>query len=347
MASGKRIILLIGLVWLIGSAPSALGKDLQNKNVKEKFFNNHNVINVVDDFLAYWTVAEGQPLRYQRRLWTQMVERKHKDYFERAVYQNLDHSARRALLDRFLLLVPERIVAIREMNRLLSEPNSGPLVESLIYFCWRYPDFRLQRDIYIGLSLFRFDGSVRPVGNELGIPDTLCLGVEMLTDSKPEKVRVTVAHELFHLYHFGFLFQNPFAYDFRTPHIPLMVEGMAVAATEHIYFAQPNTLYLNFSEAELLRQRDLLAKSSGEYLNLIRENALPERYEQWFINHPVGDIPSRGGYLLGYEIVKRLLPAYSLAQMARMNVAELREHSEEQLRAMSGKSVLVVAGDRD
>jgi hypothetical protein len=69
----------------------------------------------------------------------------------------------------------------------------------------------------------------------------------------------------------------------------------------------------------------------------------PEQYEQWFTKSHLSEAPSRGGYLLGYEVTKRVMAAYGLEQMVRMTPAELREHAEEQLAAMSYDSVLLMA----
>src|SRR5436853_558499 len=79
-----------------------------------------------------------------------------------------------------------------------------------------------QRDIYLGLSLFMFDGSVRAVQNDFGAPDTLCLGAEVLCDYSTEQLQVTITHEIFHLYHFNFLFAETSLAQLRTGHIPLM-----------------------------------------------------------------------------------------------------------------------------
>jgi hypothetical protein len=298
------------------------------------------IVNVVDDFLAFWDHARGMSLRRQRRAFVRMVENKHKDYFERAVYRGASDAERRIMLDNLLLRVPWQVGAIREFNK--TAPDI--VAQGLRDFRSRFPEYSQQKEIYIAPSLFRFDGSVRPVHNELGIPDTLCLGAELLSDYTPEQFQVVIVHELFHLYHFGFLMKDASPAQFRTAHMPLMIEGMAVAGTEAIYPYQHPSLYLHFSEEEVVAQQEVLTFTSDRFLRLIGDGALPEEYEPWFTRLIDDRIPPRAGYLLGYEVTKRVLATYTIEQMVRLTPAQLREHAEEQLLAMASDEIVLLAG---
>jgi hypothetical protein len=250
------------------------------------------------------------------------------------------------MLNEFLVRVPEKIDAIREFNKSISDAHTSLLIMAFIDFKTRFREYQQQRDIYIGLSLFRFDGSVRPVHNDSGIPDTLCLGAEVLADYPPDHLRVALLHEFFHLYHFSFLFQQPELAEFRTPHMPLMIEGMAVAGTEAIYPGHKRSLYLHFSDEEMAAQEQELTASAAHFLELIALSAPPERYTPWFANSQSDEAPPRGGYLLGYEVINRVLATSSLEQMVHMTPAELREHAEEQLFAMASGGILIQASSR-
>jgi hypothetical protein len=46
--------------------------------------------------------------------------------------------------------------------------------------------------------------------------------------------------------------------------------------------------------------------------------------------------------MLGYEVVKRVMSAYTIEQMVRMTPAELREHAEEQLATMASDGILLM-----
>ncbi|HKP86464.1 MAG TPA: hypothetical protein VJZ26_10220 [Blastocatellia bacterium] len=343
MTNFKRVAILVALLLLSHQWPRASASSDASRSIFERLFNGHKVINVVDDFLVFWEQAKDKPLARQRVLWRRMVENKHRDYFDRAVYRSADPKSRRAMLDEFLVRIPERVDSIREFNKNISDIRTSPLVLAFIDFRTRFPEYQQQRNVCIGLSLFRFDGAVRPVENDAGIPDTLCLGAEVLCRYTPEQFRIALAHEFFHLYHFGFLFQQPALAEFRTPHMPLMIEGMAVAATEAIYPNHPRSYYLHFSDEELAAQQRNLAPSAERFLELIASAAPPEQYEMWFTNMQSDEAPPRGGYLLGYEVTNRVLATFTLEQMVRMSPADLREHAEEQLAAMAGDRVLVLA----
>jgi Predicted Zn-dependent protease (DUF2268) len=345
MASLKRIIIAVGVILVFTQSPFAQTKAITYQSVLERLLDNQHVINVVDDFLIFWDQAKDKSPNIQRRLWKRLVENKHRDYFDRAVYRTTDPNARRAMLDEFLIRVPSQVEAIREFNRSISDVGTSPLIEAVIFFKVRFHEYHQQRDIYIGLSLFRFDGAVRPVQNEAGVPDTLCLGAEVLSSYTREQIKIAVAHEFFHLYHFGFLFQQPdqvSQLEFRTAHIPLMIEGMAAAGAEEVFPYEARESYLHFAKDELTTQMQDLARNAGEFLDLIREGAAPEQYGQWFTNTHDSDAPPRGGYLLGYEVARRVLASVGLEQMVRMTPAELREHAEEQLAAMANERILLM-----
>jgi hypothetical protein len=333
----RKALLILAVSLLCGASAAARPESFAEPS--DPLFDGHRVVNVVDDFLVFWEQAKGRDLRLQRQLWHRLVEGKHRDYFERAVYHNIPFAERPLVLNQFLLQAPAKINALREFNK----TAVGDLRIAMMNFKARFPEYRQQRDIYLGLSLFLFDGSVRPVQNDDGIPDTLCLGAEVLADYSFEETQIAIVHEFFHLYHFNFLFANPSLAQIRTAHIPLLVEGLAVAGVEAVYPYQAEASYLHYSDKELASQRDQLTVNSRRFLELLKEGALPESYEQWFSGAPDEDVPQRGGYLLGYEVANRLLMMFGFEQLVRMTPAQLREHVEEQLAALAADRVLLLA----
>ena len=346
MASVKRIIFAVGVILFFTQSTLATDKPVSYQSILERLLDNQPVVNIVDDFLIFWDRAKDRTPGAQRRLFKRMVESKHQDYFDRAVYRTMDPEIRRAMLEEFLIRVPDRVEAIREFNRSIADLPTSPLVETVILFKSTFREYRHQGAIYIGLSMFRFDGAVRPVNNDEGIPDTLCLGADVLAGYTREQIRIAITHEFFHLYHFGFLFEDADEMspdEFWTPHLPLMIEGMAAVGTQEVLpFESPET-YLHFEKQELAAQEQDLALNAGQYLELIRESAPPDEYQQWFTQTHLGDAPARGGYLLGYEVAKRLMAIYRIDEMVRMTPAELREHAEEQLAAMTNERILLMS----
>jgi hypothetical protein len=346
MASFKRVIIAIGVILLFTQSALADPKPASYQSILERLLDNQRVVNIVDDFLVFWDRAKAATPTTQRRLWRRLVENKHREYFDRAVYRTTDPDIRRAMLDEFLIRVPGQVEAIREFNNTIANLPTSPLIDAVIRFKSTFREYRQQGALYIGLSMFRFDGAVRPVQNDEGIPDTLCLGAEVLASYTREQLCTAITHEFFHLYHFGFLFEDAdemSAAEFSTAHIPLMIEGMAAAGTHEVLPFEAPEIFLHFDKNELAAQQQDLAQNASQFLGLIRESAPPEKYQQWFTQTHLGDAPPRGGYLLGYEVTRRLMATYRIDQIVRMTPAELREHAEEQLAAIANERILLMA----
>ncbi len=326
------------LVVLLLFSTMATARSRQPQESLDALLDGHKIVNIVDDFLIFWEQAKGRTLPVQRRLFARLVEAKYPVYFERAVYRNAPEEERRALLNQFLAQIPAHIGALKQFNRTVEDE----IRLNIANFKYRFPEYRQQRDIYIGLSFFMFDGSVRAVQNEVGIPDTLCLSAEVLCDYPLEELQIAITHELFHLYHFGFLFANVSFAQLRTGHLPLIVEGLAIAGTEAVYPHQSLALYLHFTETELAAQRDDLAVNARRFLELLKHGAKAEKYGEWFTDAPGDEAPKRGGYLLGYEVAQRLLGGYRFAQIVRMSPERLHEHIEEHLKAIASERILLL-----
>ena len=89
MSRFKKIALALAIAFLLaGSSPAqarmASEKMSPERSLIEGLLDGHKVVNVVDDFLAFWEQARGKSPRRQRRLWMQMVEGRHRNYFDRA-----------------------------------------------------------------------------------------------------------------------------------------------------------------------------------------------------------------------------------------------------------------------
>src|SRR5215831_15004063 len=353
------IMILVAGLAMIGLAPSTLAagngtSQRRTAAANEILLDNHRVVNMLDDVSAFYDQAAGGSLSKQRLLWKKTVERKYSDFFNRAVFRNADPDMRLAMTDRFLQLLPDRNEAIRQYNQTAAES----VYQGLLNFKYRFPDYRQQRDIYIGVSLFTFDGTVRAVNNDLGLHDTLCLGADVLSGYTADQAKILMAHELFHLYHYGILlcsafrlagsglvFQQEISTHLIAAYVPLMVEGMAVAASEHIYPGYPETMYVHFTPEELSAQEESLPENAQAFLNMMREGYLPYQYEKWFTGSYDG-IPRRGGYLLGYEVTKRALTGSTLERLARLTPAQLGQEAEAQLSTIVTSGLILMAGNQ-
>src|SRR5262245_35843800 len=129
MASFKKVIVAIAVILFFSQSHFAQTRSASSQFILERLLDGHHVINIVDDFLVFWERARFRTPAAQRRLWKRLVEDKHRDYFERAVYRTSDPDVRRAMLDEFLMRVPSQIEAIREFNRSVYDLRVSPLFE--------------------------------------------------------------------------------------------------------------------------------------------------------------------------------------------------------------------------
>ena len=351
----RAIVLLLVSVLFTRLAPCAVASSAGGvPPAADIILDGNQIVNMLPDVLAFWDAAQGKRLSHQRALWTRTIETKYKDYFERAVYRGADQDTRMAILDAFLTQLPAKIGQIRQFA------SQGPeaVVDAMIDFKARFPHYNQQRDIYLGVSLSIFDGSVKPVGNEFGVPDTLCLAADVLASYSPDQLKILFVHEMFHLYHFDFLFAGVYkqynvglVFDQEVmnrlvaSYIPLTAEGMAVDASEEIYPGRPLTMYLHYTDQQLSDQQDEIVQNAQDFLEMIKMGALPYQYDRWF-NGTYDGIPRRGGYLLGYEVTKHALESSNLEMMMRKSPEQLGELAVTELSTMIGEKVILMATDR-
>jgi hypothetical protein len=344
MRAFSKVILLAVLLSISVQTALAAPQIATERSAMERLLEGPRIVNIVDDFLAFWEQASDKPLAKQRVLWAQMVESKHQLFFDRAVYRTADRRERRALLNQFLATAGGRVDAIREFNNTFYSVLSKVFIDFKLV---RFREYRQQRDIYVGISLFRFDGSVRPVQNERGVPDTLCVGADVMSTYTPEQVYSTLAHEFFHLYHFSYLFDSDLPLStFRAAYVPLMIEGLAAIGVEEISPNQPQRYYLSFNEEEFQRQSRSISVNSLRFLKLIRSGATAEEYEPWFLIGSGGSVPPRGGYMLGYEVARRLRGMFTLEQLVQMSPPELKQLAEDQLSILANEGVVLMASSQ-
>src|SRR5688572_12442955 len=111
MSGLKTITLLLAAILLFGQPAFAAPRSPVDRSIVESLLEGPKIVNIVDDFLVFWDAAQGKTLRRQRRLWKQLVESKHQNYFDRAVYRNREPAERRDMLNEFLMRAPFHVDA--------------------------------------------------------------------------------------------------------------------------------------------------------------------------------------------------------------------------------------------
>jgi Predicted Zn-dependent protease (DUF2268) len=231
-------------------------------------------------------------------------------------------------LEKYLDQVTPYLSAIRKIHaRFIKECE--PIEES---FCARFPDFnRSQAEIYLMLSLFRFDGKI-PHDN----PRALFLGLDGLAKFHGASVPLDVilSHELFHLYHFQ-VNALPAPIDTIPLYRLIWQEGLATYASASL---NPKATMADvLLDPRLARDGPKYVPAVARALVTQLESTDDEATARYLSYRRGSEIPSRMGYLIGYDIVARLAPTRSLTELARLRGQRLLSLMREQVRSLAAQ----------
>ena len=258
------------------------------------------------------------------RLFAEDVIRSHPEIYRRPEVFKTDPPT----LDKYLDQVTPYLPAIRKIHaRFIKECE--PIEES---FCARFPDFnRSQAGIYLMLSLFRFDGKI-PHDN----PRALFLGLDGLAKFHGASVPLDVilSHELFHLYHFQ-VNALPASIDTIPLYRLIWQEGLATYASASL---NPKATMADvLLDPRLARDGPKYVPAVARALMTQLESTDDEATARYLSYRRGSEIPSRMGYLIGYNIVARLAPTRSLTELARLRGQRLRSLMHEQVRSLAAQ----------
>jgi hypothetical protein len=205
------------------------------------------------------------------------------------------------------------------------------LESSVASFAERFPDFRMESEVYLVHSLGLADGTKRKIGGR----DVFVVGVDMIARLHPGDNTAFFHHELMHFYHGQYYSQSPALFSH------LWVEGLAV------YVSQVLNATATQKQLLLADDRGDLAHSVEPVLNKVAAELLADMESRdWRIHNkyfatssrdPV--IPARAGYYIGFLLAKRLSSRYPLPRLISMQDAELLPAVKAELERMrSGAS---------
>jgi len=272
-------------------------------------------------FFRCFTVSPGDK-RDRLRSFVEGVIQEHPEIYRRSDIFKTDSGT----LEKYLDEVTSYLPAIRKIHaRFIKESDS--IVAS---FSAQFPDFERSRvNVYLMPSLFLFDGKI-PHDN----PRTLFLALDGLAKFHGANVRLDVilSHELFHLYHFQV---NPLPAEIDK--IPLYrqiwQEGLATYAS--------GCLNPGASLADVLLD-PRLARDGPKYVPAVARTLLTqleaaddETTARYLAYRRGSEIPSRMGYLVGYDIVAHLAPARSLTELSRLGGRRLLHLVQDETRQLA------------
>jgi hypothetical protein len=192
------------------------------------------------------------------------------------------------------------------------------------------PDFNPATvTIYLTVSRFRFDGKIPHEQ-----PNSLLLGLDGLVKFHGENapVEVILSHELFHVYHWRV--NPPLADVERLPlYRQVWQEGLAIYVSGLLNpTASLGEILL---DPRLASDGDHWVKAISRDL-LINLEATDEPTAAVYLSYRAGGvIPSRMGYLVGYEIVRSLAQQRVLSDLIHMRDPELRFTCRRELRKLA------------
>jgi hypothetical protein len=256
------------------------------------------------------------------KLFAQLVIQPHPEIYSRPDVFRTDLPALELYLDGLASYLP----AIQLIHERIEAQRTS--IEAK--FLNAFPDFKISKArLYLMLSLFRFDGKI-PHDN----PRMLLLGLDGIAKfhGADAQLSVILSHELFHVYHFQV---NPLPYD--TDNIPLYrliwQEGLAT------YVSQ--ALNPDASLSDVLLDPRLASEGPGRIAgmsaSLLRDlTSVDDLTAGRYLSYRgVGPTPSRMGYLIGYEMVKKAATDHSLADLARLRDGALLELVRAQTQALA------------
>ena len=286
-----------------------------SKAVSVSLPGGHRIYNLLPAFIAYGEQGRALDAAGRLALWDRLLEKHWPDYFNQLIYRNFTGQRRErikaALVNQFWSEVAPGLNRLRAMN----QTGVQRLLGGLGRFKKAFPDFKPGCDFYLTVS-FSFNGKVGPLNGQ----KVLSLGLEKFDPKGPE-LDITIAHELFHIYHFaafstaGGLYRGVWA------------EGLATYASAMVVPGHRLSSYLGFS---------------GERMNHIHDNYQPivrfiadhldstdravKRACLGMEDNQLG-VPPGCGYFIGFDVVGALIKrGESLPALARWNPATVRRN---------------------
>ncbi len=233
------------------------------------------------------------------------------------------------LLKRYLSQVNVYLPVIRELDAELPTKLDSVLAD----FQRLFPDFQFSKTrIDVILSLFRFDAKV-PHDDTA----TLLIGLDSLAKfyGRQAPLRVILSHELFHLYHFQV---NPLPRDLDRLTLGRQVwqEGLATYVSKEMNpTASMRDILL---DPRLANQGPAFAPEAAREIAAKLQSTNDADTAIYLLHNDSGLRPSRMGYLVGYEIARRLAQNMPLAEMARLRGNALTAAMRTELSSMASSA---------
>jgi predicted Zn-dependent protease DUF2268 len=269
-----------------------------------KSADNLIVYDLVPDLYSFLRSAPKER-ESRAKLFVQTMIRPHPEIYDRPEVFKTDIGTLEQYLDGLEAYLP----AIEHIHLRFEEQRASIQTK----FLKAFPDFIASRArVYLMLSLFRFDGKI-PHDN----PRMLLLGLDGLAKfhGAEAPLPVILCHELFHVYHFQV---NPLPADIDEIQLYRLIwqEGLATYVSQML---NPDA-----SLADVLLDARL-AEEGPKFVPMVARSLLPQLESTddattaLYLSYRRGGlIPARMGYLIGYEIAKKMAATRPVTELARL-----------------------------
>jgi len=266
----------------------------------------YRIVNIVNDFVSYYDECRNLGATERKARWDSLLEKKYPDFFQDAIYRKKEGADRDKFKDWCIETFWKEVAPKMPVIRKLNLTAIAEIKATLDAFQKQFPDFKPSTDFYVAIS-FSFRGKVVDVKGK----DVFAIGLENFEPGQPQ-LRLTIAHELFHLYHFQFFESSGGLY--RT----LWAEGLASYASAVVVPGYRFSQYLGFPAEKMNRCEELLPTMAKELLKELGNN--DQRIKRIYFGAEPNDtpIPPEAGYYVGFMIAESLANTNSLAELARM-----------------------------
>jgi hypothetical protein len=266
----------------------------------------YQIVNIVNNFIFYHDECKNLGATERKAKWDSIVENKYPAFFQDVIYRKKEGKERDEFkawcIETFWKEVAPKMPVIRKLNLTAADEIRA----TLDAFQKQFPDFKPSTDFYVTIS-FSFRGKVVDVKGK----DVFAIGLENFEPGQPQ-LRLTIAHELFHLYHFQFFDSSGGLY--RT----LWAEALASYAPAVVVPGYRFSQYLGFPGEKMNRCDELLPTMAKELLKELVNN--DQRIKRIYFGAEPNDtpMPPEAGYYVGFMIAESLAKNNSLAELARM-----------------------------
>jgi len=289
--------------------------------------------NLMPEYFAFAEATKTLPLEARAGHFVSDFAAKHPDYYtsEFGGEQQLREAAKVLLDPAHPAQIPGFAPLTDERLRSVDAAMAGAFATAQQRFSETFADFRCETKVSFGPSLMHFDGSG---GKDAGGHWHMRFGVDMIALLHgPEDMPAFLAHELFHVYHHDLL-GTAMPADESLVWWQMWEEGLATYVSKRLTPGVSEQQVFWFPADIVERMKVPGAMRDAARLMLADFDKSSMTAKEWFqMKYSAPGLPERAGYYVGYRMAAELGHTHTLAELARMQPAEIKARAQAFLTA--------------